>query len=113
MMYLFLIAAPLILANLTGMVVAVLRWRRHPRVSVLALIGGGITLSVWVGEVTVLDTIRRLTDEWLVPYVPDPLQEAAPSLLLTVPLGIGTALLFWAAFTERERDTHNNGEPGT
>lgn len=44
----YLCSLPLCLIPLVGILLSILRWRRHPQVSLLALSGCGLLLVVWL-----------------------------------------------------------------
>lgn len=94
-------SAPLIIAYLIGVAFALLRWSRHPRVSLLVFFGCGLLLF----QLIMLGTIASLLPNILMQrdWKPSDIASAFAVInqMRSVISAIGVSLLLFAAFARR------------
>ena len=107
-----LLTSPALLVYVSGMVLAVVCWRRCRAASVLVLLGASVLLS---GTVAGTFAVRyMLHSEWFAAMEPEEMTAAATSLGFASQCihGLGLALVLAAAFVRRG-DRVSAGEPDT
>ncbi len=95
------IRLPYILICVAGLVVALMRWSRHPRTSLLALLGSATLLLSSLATIVVYDLVSLAINRWAMAMERAETLFTATSFVAFTVDAIGVALLLVAVFRER------------
>jgi hypothetical protein len=94
---------PFLLVCIAGIALVVVRWRRSPRASLLALLGLATFLISSLGALFVYEALPRWIVRWQASPERASLVYSTASVLFYAIDGLGLALLLAAVFAERAR----------
>lgn len=95
------IRLPYLLVLVGGLVVVLMRWSRHPRASLMALLGIAVLLLSSLATLVVYDLVSMAMNRWQWPMERAELLFTATSFLVFTVDAVGVALLLAAVFRER------------
>lgn len=95
------IRLPYILVCVAGLVVALMRWSRHPRTSLLTLLGSAILLVSSLATIVVYDLVSLAINRWEVAMEQASTLFTATSFVAFTVDAIGVGFLLAAVFRKR------------
>ena len=95
------IRLPFLLVCAGGLAVVLMRWSRHPRASLLALLGIGVLLVSSLATIVVYDLVSLAMNRWQWPMERASMLYTATSFIAFTVDAVGMGLLLAAVFRDR------------